>query len=523
MKVLDVEPVKSAGGDCFDDVIVTLDGWYRRGYQLMYANALKFEWAPPSPGATFGSRMQTGVADTMTLLGQFHGFDTRVIRNLSPQEGLDLIREQLNKGNPICLNFDTFYCPWDLHFGKFHHFMHVMIAVGIDPATEELLIVDPFFSKKDLRISMELYEGGLLGIMTVEPSPGWTFDRERLLNRLRFLLQEHLDQSPGHFHRFADEIGDIDFELEAEEGSSRFIASPLFIMLNVLSTARINYASMLEYVADTFDVPSIASCSEEVRRLSNAWSTVRGMLAKLNFMPPERRDAKMMASLGVKIRNAVETEIGVLLRVLACLDGESQFSNAQVAASSLNEQSTRFVTSVDISSLCNIRGIDNGRGTADVDDDGHCYGRDDVPEDRLLQIEKMSFLFPASKDDTECDNFACYGQSIAIPKDRYNGLMVLASSQYGGSEDMFTIEYEDGTSEQVKLGFADWWSPFPIAGEKIALSATLIRNTVGPTDNTVYLFANEASLTRTESPAVRLIMPTMPNLHVFAVSLWKEA
>jgi len=522
MKVLDVEPVKSAGGDCFDDVIVTLDGWYGRGYKLMYANALKFEWAPSAPGVTFGSRMQTGVADAITLLGQFHGFDTRVIRNVSPVEGLELIREQLDQGNPVCLNFDTFYCPWDLHFGKYHHLMHVMIAVGIDPNTGELLIVDPYFAKKDLRLSMELYTDGLLGIMTVEPSPGWTFDRDRLLDRLRQLLREHMNESPSHFLRFADEIGHISFEKEAEEGGSRFVASPLFIMLNVLHTARINYAAMLNYVADTFGVPSLAACSEDVRRLSNPWSTVRGMLAKLNFMPPERRDEKLMASLGVKIRGAVETELQVLHRVLDFLDGERETSEAQVAASLTYGGSIRSVIPVDISGICTIRGVDNGLGTADVDGDGHSYAREGVPEDGTLRVGDLAFAFPASGNDSGCDNVSCYGQAIELPPDRYNGLAVLASSQYGGSADAFTVEYADGTSEQVHLGFADWWSPHPIAGERIAWAATLIRNTVGPTGDRVYLFANAAPLSRTGATAVRLVLPTMPNLHVFAVSLWKQ-
>ncbi|EFM08497.1 hypothetical protein PaecuDRAFT_4686 [Paenibacillus curdlanolyticus YK9] len=521
MKVLDVEPVKSAGGDCFDDVIVTMEGWYNRGYKLMYANALKFEFAPPKPGATFGSRMQTGVSNSLTLLGQFHGYEIHVTRNISTDDSIALIQEQLGKGNPVCLNFDTYYSPWDGNFGKFHYLSHVMIVVGIDSITGEYLIVDPYFSKKDLRLSKELFSNGLLGVMTIEPSPGGALDREVTLDRLRQLLREHLNTSPDHFQRFADEIGDICFEDEAAEGDSRFIASTMFILLNVLHTNRINYTHMLEYVANTFGVSELNACIEDVRRLSNPWSTVRGMLAKISFMPPERRDAKLMASLGTKIRNATDTEVQVLQRVLAILDGDGQSCEALVAAGSSISDSTRLVVPIDISRLCTVRGIDNGLGTADVDGDGHSYSREHLPEDGILRVGDLSFVFPATGNADDYDNAVCYGQAIPIPPDQYQGLTVLASSQFGGSADAFTIEYADGTSEQLQLGFADWWSHYPIAGEKVAWTADLIRNSEGKTENTVYLFANEAPLSRSGSTAIQLVLPTIPNLHVFAISLWK--
>lgn len=522
MFALEVEPVKSEGGDCFDDVIVTLDGWFRKGYKLMYANALKFEWAPATPGANFGSRMQTGLNDILALLGQFHGFDIRVVRNPSPEEGLQIIREQLDKENPVCLNVDTYYCPWDHNFGKIHYYTHVVVVVGIDSVTGELLIVDPFFSRKDLRFSEAQYAAGLLGVMSVDPAPGWSFDRSQLLSRLRRLLQNHLATTPDHFRRFADEIGSVRFEEEVGEGTgeARFMSSQLYMKLNALHTARINYAGMLAYVADTFDVRSLAACIEDVRRLGNPWSTVRGMLAKLNFMPPDRRNAKLMDSLGVKIRSALEAETSVLERVLICLDEEAHASasHPQVAPT-LRDVAPRLVVPLDLTELCNVRGIENSHGTADIDEDGHSYARENLPADGRLTIGDLSFMFPSG--DGDYDNVSCFGQTVPLTPDNYSGLMVLASSQYGGSVDVFTVEYADGSSEQVPFGFADWWSASPIAGEKIAWSASLVSNTTGTHANRVYLFANEAPLTRTTSTAVRLVLPTMPNLHVFAVSLWK--
>jgi hypothetical protein len=74
----------------------------------------------------------------------------------------------------------------------------------------------------------------------------------------------------------------------------------------------------------------------------------------------------------------------------------------------------------------------------------------------------------------------------------------------------------------VQLGFADWWRSTPIAGEKIAWSAQLVSNRAGRHQNLVHLFVNEAPLTYAGAAAVRIVMPTMPNLHVFGIYMWKH-
>ncbi|WP_212961541.1 BtrH N-terminal domain-containing protein [Cohnella xylanilytica] len=533
MRTLDLEPVKSAGGDCFDDVIVTLDGWFRRGYKLMYAEALKFEFAPPDSAPTLGARMRTGLDGSLRLLERFHGYSIRVIRNPDPEEGLSLIREQLSRGHPVGLNLDTYYSPWDPNYQFAHYFTHVMLVTGLDPVTEDLTVVDPFFVKKNMTILREHYAAGLLGFMTVEPADGDMPEPGEVIPRLAHYLREHQVSSLDGFREFAEAIRSVRFADEAE-GHPNFMSSPMYMRLNSLVTARFNYAGMLEYAAERFSLPGLAACADDLRQLGNRWSTVRAVTAKLSFMPPERLDETMRRSLSDKIAGAGEAEERAVLRILGVLEGvlEHEPDRERVwgfdspgsvrvpvdPAAGAGEEKRRIVH-VDIRDFCDVRGIDNGLGTADADSDGHCYCAEDLPPDGVLRVGDVSFAFPAA-DGGACDNISCYRQEIPLPPDRYRGLAVLACSQFGSSADSFVVEYEDGGREEVRLAFADWWSRTPCEREKIAWTANLIRNKKGKLENLVHLFADEAPLVRNGSKATRLILPGMPNLHVYGVSLW---
>lgn len=232
-----------------------------------------------------------------------------------------------------------------------------------------------------------------------------------------------------------------------------------------------------------------------------------------------------MNGLKDRVLAAVESERQVLQRLLSVLDGQHQTPVVQVDDSPRQtESSQRIVVPVDIKNICNIRGIENKQGTADVDGDGHCFARVGLPADGQLRVGDISFIFPAANNDTDNDNVSCYGQSIPLVPDRYAGIAVLASGQYGGCADMFTIAYEDGSTEQVQLGFADSWTTMPIAGETIAWSAPMVNTDTGKQTNlTIHLFANEACLKRKDAVAVRLVLPTMPNMHVYGISMWKHA
>ncbi|MBW5446407.1 hypothetical protein GE107_10080 [Cohnella sp. CFH 77786] len=525
MKALEVEPLKSAGGDCFDDVIVTLDGWFRKGYKLMYANALKFDFAPYAPGSTFGSRMRIGVGDSLEMLELLHGYSIRIYRNPDPDEGLALIREQLAKGNPVVLNLDTYYSPWDPNYMTLHFPTHVMLVTGLDPESGDLTVVDPFFQKRNTLLAGHLYTDGLLGFMTIEPVDGPGADRDFVTDRIRMLLREHLDSSPDGFRRFAEAFPSIRFEDEAEN-RSLFMAGWLFLKLNSLVTARVNYASMLNDVAERFEMPMLAVSSGEMRQISNKWSTVRAMIVKLNYLPPERMDAKMTESVCAKILSAAEAEILAAERALSAFASPvaaartASLPNGREPATPSSAARARLIIPVDVSGFCDGIGIENDLGTADFDNDGYCYAREGLPEDGLLRVGDMTFIFPATPAGG-CDNIACAGQSIPLPAGRYRGIAILASGQYGSCMDTFTVVYADGSNEPIPLGFADWWSSEPVAGEKSAWSAPLVHREKGRQANRVNLFAGEADLGRTGLTAAQLVLPVMPTLFVFAVSMWK--
>jgi hypothetical protein len=517
MNVLELEPVKSGGGDCFDDVIVTLSNWFGRDYELMYADVLKFYFNPQA-SQTIGARMKTDLTNALDSLQHYHGYSIRVYRTLSPDNGLTIIREQLSKGNPISLNLDTYYSPWDTKFLTAHFYTHVMLVTGIDPATNDLFCTDPFFAKKQMRLPYENYKDGILGCMTTEPNDTGFPNNELLLASLCDKIREHLEITPQSFQDWAEALLSVDFDKEAED-SANFMESPFYMRLTTMVLARSNYVKMLDYVANRCDLPRLRDFMDEIKQMANKWNSLRGLIAKMSCMPRTSIDAKMRDNVYKKVLATAELETTLLERLLHTLQPGAAETLPNSAAAPAPNESVHQVMPVDLRNQVNTRGINNERGTADFDADGHSYARNGIPESNQLRVADMSFTFPAPHDDF-FDNVSCMGQTVSLQPGSYLGLMVLGCSQFSPTLDTFTIVYTDGSSEQVPIGFADWWNPVPINGERVAWQANLVRGQTVLPDNQVYIYAKKAVLS---SPKIaeNLILPIMPNLHVFAVSMWK--
>lgn len=521
MQALELEPLKS-GGDCFDDVVVTFDGWYRRGYELMYVEALRFAIDPASSeSSTIGARIRTNLDNSLQLLQQYHGFAIQVLRNIPVQEGFRLIQEQLARGLPIGLNLDTYYSPWDSKFQISHYYTHVMIIAGIDSATHDLICVDPFFEWKNLRLSYSLFEQGFIGIMTIEPHDTEFLNRDVLIKDIQRKVQQQLDMSPLAIRALAEALPSIQFDAEYKPFPS-FAESPLYSKLGMIVKGRYNFSKMLDCLESRYEMPQLRSLSDDMKRLAGKWNTVRGLMAKMYFSPQITADSKIMGSLTDRIVSNANAEETILRNLLEALDLNDKL--ATEIPPSLITPPTQTLTiqeiiHVELHDIFNNRAIENSDKTADFDGGGNYYMKQGIPVSNYMQVEEMTFAVTFLVDDRN-DNVSCRGQIIPLREDRYNGLMVLGCSQFVNNIDNFTLEYTDGTTETVSIGFSDWWNPSPIYGEQIAWKASLARQQVGPVQNFVYLFANKSALTSGKM-ARSIILPLMPNIHVFGLSLWK--
>lgn len=518
--------IRKSGGNCFDDVMETVTSWYNRSYRMMHAKGLKFAFHPmSSEKPTIGARMQVDFQTVFPLMESFHGLRMRMHQHISPEEAYGLIVDQLSASNPVILAQDDYYNPGDPNFGVRHATHHLIVATGFDPDTKGLYCIDPFFERDKRLLPYDLFVQGFdrcITFSTVASSPP---DNDFIKSSLREIVKDELrGETAAAMHAMAAALPTIRME-EETRGCASFGDSLLFLRFGALHTARRNYCHMLRYLADQTASPSLHAIADSFQLVANRWMIMIGHLTKLNTLSKESESdpaskEAVIRGLSAKIIDASEAEIKALKALYERL-GQEETVEAQleIAATVQQEDCTvQEIVPIDLVPYFHKRAIDNDAGTADFDSEGYCFSREGVPKG-TLQVEDMSFTFPAFQLE-EYDNLVCQGQIIALPMGQFKGLMLLGCSEFGSYQDILTIEFADGTSEELPFGFSDWWTYTPVDGESIAWRSHVIRRGKGKQAAETYMYAKKKSF-RTGNRPVRIQLPDLPTIHIFGISLWK--
>jgi hypothetical protein len=115
---------------------------------------------------------------------------------------------------------------------------------------------------------------------------------------------------------------------------------------------------------------------------------------------------------------------------------------------------------------------------------------------------------------------AVTGREIVLPAARFRSLNMLATAVDGSQVDqLFTVNYADGTHQEVKQSLSDWYAPSNFPGEFKAVTMPYRLSGEGQKDeHTFYLYAYSFDLDPTRE--VRSInLPDNEAALVFAVSL----
>ncbi|WP_213412296.1 BtrH N-terminal domain-containing protein [Xylanibacillus composti] len=518
--------IKKSGGNCFDDVMETVSGWYNRSCRMMHADGLKFAFHPASPEMpTIGARMQVDFQTVFPLMETFHGLRMRMHQHISPEEAFSLIKGQLEAGNPVILAQDDYYNPGDPNFGVRHATHHLMIVTGCEPDTKGLYCIDPFFERGRSLLPYDLFAQGFDRCITCTPVATKAADGVFMKAALRDIVKEELrGKSAAAMLALAEALPAIRMEDETK-GCATFGDSLLFLRHAALNTSRRNYSHMLRYLAVHADSPSLYGTADVFELLANRWMIIIGHLTKLNNLAKQEEGGTasqetVIRGLMAKIAEASEAEIEAL-EILHNQLGhdERAFNQREVAAAVHHEEvAVKEIVPVDLVPYFHTRAIENDAGTANFDSEGYYFSREGAPEG-TLRVADMLFAFPALALDDR-DNLVCQGQAIDLPDGEFQGLMLLGCCEFGSYRESLTVEFADGSSEDLPFGFSDWWTYTPVDGEIIAWRSNVMRLGKGKQAAETYMYAKKKSF-RTRNTPVRLHLPDLSTIHIFGISLWK--
>lgn len=148
---------------------------------------------------------------------------------------------------------------------------------------------------------------------------------------------------------------------------------------------------------------------------------------------------------------------------------------------------------------------------------GATYPAERAPAaNEVVELVGIPFMFPPSDEDA--NNLALTGQRLEIPAGPYRSIWLLGASEQGNYAMPVTLEYSDGSSEQLELGLSDWCQ-LPRYGEAIALEFAQRRGAGGAVERiTCRIWLQQLQV----DPARELSIISLPDretMHIFAITL----
>ncbi len=159
------------------------------------------------------------------------------------------------------------------------------------------------------------------------------------------------------------------------------------------------------------------------------------------------------------------------------------------------------------------------------DGTGWDYPAKYMPADNLpfivadRQGRNLEFRFGSSADG-QPNNVTAQGQTLAVAPGRYRNLYLLGSGQDDEQSGLVVLEYADGSREEQRVRFSNWWGATAGAGELAVIGADYHHERQGPAAPGVGLYVQGVTV-NPRAKLVKIVLPKNEKLHIFAASLEK--
>lgn len=135
----------------------------------------------------------------------------------------------------------------------------------------------------------------------------------------------------------------------------------------------------------------------------------------------------------------------------------------------------------------------------------------------VIDNQKVPFYMGSISSNTK-NNITLQGQKIGVKNARYKNIFILGSSDHGNYVKSMKLFYLDGTSQEVPIGFADWFLK-PLDGEWIAFTAPYgLNSQMQKIDGNPKLYIQKVKINSSKE-LTGIEFPEQTTMHVFAISL----
>lgn len=531
VKRLNVEPYHNDYAHCLDECMISVAAnYYRRNFILMYSQAWGFSFVEnfnQSDNAGYSLEAERGAI--YEFLSLYHGVQVTFVNKPEAVQVKNIIINELNNNKPVGVSMDTYYYSWDPN--KNQHGKHWFLITGVDTQKELFYCTDPFFQKRDEILDFKDFIDGYLGVH-------FTFNlvKDEITEySWKDIIIHTIDRISGsdqqgisifdNMLRYADYVEKNVCLSNETSGKGRIVDLPIYVALQAISRGRKQYALFLENVAHKYNINELYEIADKLKHASTKWDVVRGIMVKgivasnesiiKGKLPPRIRDiANFEKDTFNLLKKIVMASINIDNELIRDMDKKSLWIE--------NIDNSRDYIYLNLDKYFNNNGFGsmlNKETTANLNGTGLFFVEEDIPAEEIWHIEDMSFKFPKHLEGAN-DNVACSEQFIEVPNVKGNTLMILATADFGSFNDLMTIKYKDGSSEQISISCTELIFE-PMYGECVAWEGRACErneNTVHIHNSRVKIFAKNYRLKKS-GIITGIELPYLPNIHIFSMTL----
>lgn len=303
-----VLPRKDEVLNCLEDDLVSVVLQWEHRFEVMFAESWGFKFEVPNNyTGLIGNLISENRGDRLKLLEDFHGINTQWIDDLSNNEKFEEIRSETQKGRPVLIALDAYWCHWMSSYKYVHSKYHFVLALGV--RDNEIICNDSTHNKEEIVLPINEYlegAGPIVKIKEIGPDKKDIDWKELLKKSLSRLCDENKKQNS--FQQMRDLADYIEQKLDVKKEIKNIDMvqyEPIVNKIYDISMYRKQFAVLLSYISKIIKEPELEDVSEEMVRVGEIWNIVNTLLVKAWYMSNIEKSRKKIAD---KIRVISELE-----------------------------------------------------------------------------------------------------------------------------------------------------------------------------------------------------------------------
>ncbi len=286
--MVNIKPLHNDNRNCYEDVAVTVCGWWKRRHELMYRESWNFDYDAFDriPPVGLGKLLKPNNPNEFVFFCKHSGIGLAAHHNSNPEEVLEVVKNTLAHNQCIAItNMDIFWIPWDTNY-QISHASHAFLVVGFDESNSSLICTDPYFGKQNEPLPVDHficgYGGGYDVFSLVEEENlqiSWSEVVESAA--LKLLSRDPIGNAFDKMRIFAEHIELYFSPSEEMRGHSGFLTMPLYTNVQSIARGRKQFAELLQYFIGTYGIDELHPYCEILKQVGIKWDALKVLFAKV--------------------------------------------------------------------------------------------------------------------------------------------------------------------------------------------------------------------------------------------------